>query len=365
MPSSPAEPAAEAVSTRIAEPALAQFIADVLRACAVAPEQAQAVAAALTEASLRGVDSHGARLLPHYAKVARTGRINPRAQISVRHTGPGTAVLDADDGFGHWAGFAAIDEGVALARSAGIAAVAVINSSHFGAAGCYALRAAAAGCVGLVLANSDKVVLPHDAIVKFHGTNPLAFAAPVAGGRPYLLDMATSAVPWNRVQDYAVRGLPVPEDAAVDAEGRPTTDGKAAEALLPLGGVRYGFKGAGLASMLEIFSAVMTGMGHCGELLSMAGPDFATPRRLGQFYIVVDPGRFVSQAAYDAGMASYLKALRGVPAQPGREVMAPGDREWRVERERLATGIPVPGQLQASFEALAAELGVPAPAWRE
>lgn len=335
-----------------------QFIADVLDRCGSDPSQSRSVAAALTEASLRGVDSHGARLLVHYAKVVRGGRINAVPILSTERTGPGTIIVDGDNGFGHHASFYAIDEAVELSRTSGIAAVSVINSSHFGAAGCYALRAAAAGKVALAFANSDPFVLPHDGTAPFHGTNPFAFAAPVAGQRPYLFDMATSMVPWNRVQDLMAKGLPLPRGIAVDAKGVPTEDPTQSAALLPLGGTDYGHKGAGLASVLEILSAVMTGSPHCMEMLSMGGPDYSTPRRLGHFFIVIDPDRFVPRPLYDAGMAAYLGNLRAAPAKEGKKVMAPGDREWDVEIDRTRLGIPVAPALKGFFDTLADEVGM-------
>ena len=338
--------------------AVRAFIDTALRAAGADAAHAGSVADALTEASLRGVDSHGARLLVHYARVVRTGRINPSPRLAAEVTGPGTVIVDGDNGFGHHASYFAVDEAVKLAATAGIAAASVINSSHFGAAGCYALRAAAAGMAGFAFCNSDSFVLPHDGVAPFHGTNPFAFAAPVAGSRPYLLDMATSMVPWNKVQDMAAKGLKLPPDVAVDAAGRPTTEPMDSAALLPLGGIGFGHKGAGLASVMEIVSAVMTGMPHCADLLGMVGPDDTTPRRLGHFFIVIDPERFVPRAVYDLGMAAYLGSLRAAPAQPGKSVMAPGDREWKVEIERSRDGIPFAPALKVAFDAIAADLDI-------
>jgi LDH2 family malate/lactate/ureidoglycolate dehydrogenase len=337
---------------------LTAFVTGALAARGSAPLQAEAVARALVSASLRGVDSHGVRLLPHYLRALQGGRIAKAPEVTVERTAPGAAILDADNGFGHHAGYRAIAEGCALAREAGVAGISVINSSHFGAAGCYALDAAEAGFVAFAFCNSDPFVLPHDAEAPFHGTNPLAFAAPVPGQRPFLFDMATSIVPWNRIRDYEMKGLPVPEDVAVDAAGAMTTDPAAVAALLPLGGMRFGFKGAGLAAVMEVVSAALTGMGHCSRLLQMSGDDMTTPRRLGQFYVVIDPDRFVPRAVYEAGIAAYLADLRAVPARPGTRVMAPGDREWATLEERSVRGIPVAPALLAEFTGIARDLGL-------
>jgi len=317
------------------------------------------VAEALTTTSLRGVDSHGIRLLIHYAHVVERGRVNPRPQLSFRPSGPGTGVVDGDNGFGHYASFFAVDRAIELAQEVGIAAVSVIHSSHFGAAGCYVLRAANQGWVALGTCNSDSFVLPHEGVQPFHGTNPIAFAAPVPGERPFLMDMATSVIPWNRVQDLKMRRQSMPPDVSVDPQGEPTLDPEQSAALLPLGGMRYGYKGAALASMAEVLSAVMTGMPYCGRLLAMAGPDFSTSRHLGHFFMVIDPKRFISAELYEAGMRAYLDDLRAQPARPRTQVLAPGDREWAIEAQRLEEGIPIPVPLRQEFDQLADRLHIP------
>lgn len=339
---------------------LALFIASALTARGSVPEQADAVTRALVSASLRGVDSHGVRLLGHYLRALDGGRIARTPTLSTRQAASGAAIVDADNGFGHYAGFQAIAVGCNLAREAGIVGVSVINSSHFGAAGCYALEAAERGFIAFAFCNSDPFVLLHDAQTPFHGTNPIAFAAPVPGQRPFLLDMATSVVPWNRIKDCESKGLPLPEDVAVDGEGRLTTDPGSVAALLSLGGVQFGFKGAGLAAVMEVLSAALTGMGHCASLLPMSGPDMSTPRRLGQFYIVINPDVFVPRPIYEAGMSAYLADLRSTPARPGARVMAPGDREWDCLEERSVRGIPVAPAHIDEFRHIAAESGLDA-----
>jgi ureidoglycolate dehydrogenase (NAD+) len=340
-------------------PSVRQFVASALEAVGTRPQSAVAVAEVLTDTSLRGVDSHGIRLLPHYARVAERGRVNPGATPSYQKTGPATGTVDAENGFGHPASYRAIDEAMQLALDSGVACVSVTRSSHFGAAGCYALRAAARGFVALCTCNSDSFVLPHDGLQPFHGTNPLAFAAPVAGDQPFLLDMATSVIPWNRVQDLRHEGRELPPDVSVDAQGQPTLDPERSAALLPLGGTQFGYKGAGLAAMAEVLSAVLTGMPHCSRILPMAGPDLSTPRHLGHFFIVIDPRRLVSPEVYDRGMRGYLSDLRGQPARASRRVMAPGDREWSVEEQRREHGIPLSEPLRREFEELAERLRIP------
>jgi ureidoglycolate dehydrogenase (NAD+) len=344
---------------------ISEFATNALMAAGTQLEAAQSVANALTETSLRGVDSHGIRLLLHYIKGVKGGRINPNPQLAFSRTGGGTGIVDGDNGFGHHASYFAIDRAVALAQETGVGAVSVINSSHFGAAGSYVLRAAHQGLVGLGFCNSDSFVLAHDGLHSFHGTNPIAFAAPVPGEEPFLLDMATSVVPWNRVQDYLMEGLSLPPDVTVDSTGEPTIDPAQSDALLPLGGTIFGFKGAGLASMIEILCAVMTGSPCCSRLPAMKGPDFSTPRHMGQFFLAIDYRRFISHEVYEAGMQGYLRDLRGQSAKTGRRVMAPGDREWSIKEERKQHGIPVMRRLREELDCLSDDLGIRKITYRE
>lgn len=303
---------------------------------------AEATTRALMHASRIGVDSHGVRLAEHYATMLRGGRINGAPTLSSRRTAAATAVLDGDDGLGHLVGARAMTLAVEIAREAGVGAVGVVRSSHFGAAGAYAILAAEAGMIGFATTNSDSIVAPFEGAQALHGTNPLAFAAPVEGGKPWLFDMATSSIPFNRVLLYRSLGSVLPANVAADASGVMTRDPAAAAMLMPAGGAEYGFKGAGLAGVATLFSAVLTGTTLDQAMLPMGGPEIATPRGLGHFFLAVDPVRFAGATAFAAGMRAYLEALRGVSSTvEGGAVLAPGDREWRVETERLRDGIPV------------------------
>lgn len=303
---------------------------------------AGAATRAMLHASRIGVDSHGVRLTPHYARVLRSGRVNPTPRMQPRRTAAGSAILDADNALGHAAAYAAMDLACSMAKEAGIAAVGVVRSSHYGAAGAYALAGAEAGLIAVSMSNTDAVVALHGGAERFHGTNPIAVAAPVPDQKPWLLDMATSSVPFNRVLLYKALGRFLPEGVAADQSGRPTQDPAEVEMLMPLGGTDFGFKGAGLAGLVTILSAVLTGGALDHQMIRMAETDdFQTPRLLGHFCLAIDPAHFAGRALYDEAMTRYLAGLRASAAREGETVMAPGDREWAVEAERRRTGIPV------------------------
>ena len=214
---------------------------------------------------------------------------------------------------GHIAMYRAKDEACAIARDCGIGMASVINSTHFGAAGAFTIAAADAGFIGFVAANTGALVVPHGGTESIHGTNPISFCAPNPGGDPFLLDMATSSIPWNRVLRYRKEALELPEEVAVGGNGHFVTDPNFAVALAPLGGKDFGFKGAGLAGMAEILSAVLTGM----------------------------------------RLQAYLD---GFARQPG--TYAAGGPEWQRRRQREVEGIFLPDSLYAEHEAAAHQAGV-------
>jgi LDH2 family malate/lactate/ureidoglycolate dehydrogenase len=326
----------------VGESVLRERVLAALMSAGADEASAQACTRALMHASRVGCDSHGVRLAPHYAAMMRSGRVNPRPRRQVRRTGVGTAVLDADDGLGHASAYAAMELACELAGAAGIGAVGVARSSHFGAAGAYAVAGAAAGFIALATTNADSLVALHGGRRAFHGTNPLAVAAPVPRQKPWLMDFATSSVSFNKVALAQALGTMLPDGVAADADGARTRDPANAAMLLPLGGGEFGYKGAGLAGLATLLSAVLTGTTLDHAMLPMfRTDDFHSPRNLGHFCLALDPDRFVGRAAWDDAIGRYLAALRDVPTRPGERVLAPGDREWETEATRARSGIPI------------------------
>ncbi|QKV17703.1 Ldh family oxidoreductase [Oricola thermophila] len=340
--------------------ALEGFCHAVLLAAGADEATADAAVSAMMHGSRLGVDSHGVRLLDHYVRALRGGRIAAAPKLRLVSETGATASLDAGHAHGALAAYTAMDHALRLADQFGIGAVAIRNTSHFGPAGAYAIRAAERGCMGLAVCNSDSFVRLHDGAERFHGTNPVAFAVPVAGERPWLLDMATSAITYNRVQLHRSIGADLPTGVASAEDGTETVDPDGAAMLAPLGGL-FGFKGAGLAGMVEILSAALAGMRFSAEILPMSGPDFATPREMGAFVLAIRPTAFLAEDTFAQGVHRYLAALRGSAARPGATVMAPGDREWAEEKRRLAGGVPIDPETERAFRRLGREYGVEPP----
>lgn len=160
------------VQTLVAPDLLEARVENALRQAGAAQDSAAAAVRAMMHASRIGVDSHGVRLVVHYDRVLRGGRVNGTPSMTVRRTAAATAVVDGDNALGHHAAYVAMGQAIELARESGIGAVGVIRSSHFGAAGAYARIAAEAGMIGFATTNSDRVVAPFQGREAFHGTNP-------------------------------------------------------------------------------------------------------------------------------------------------------------------------------------------------
>jgi ureidoglycolate dehydrogenase (NAD+) len=314
------------------------------------------VAAALVETSLRGVDSHGVARLPVYVERLRGGVINPRPRPSVVRRDGAVALLDGDQGPGQVAAVVATDLSVELAREHGVGVVAVRRSAHYGAAAHYTMRAARAGMVALSMTNTEPLVIAYGGSEPALGTNPISLAAPSASGI-FNLDMATSQVAINRIYNARDEGRPIPEGWGVDERGEPTTDPAAMRAGVPLGG----YKGYGLAVMVEVLCGVLAGAGvrhGVGELYG-AGTE---PQDVGHFHLALDPERTVGRDRFAAVLDGLLGELRASPPAPGfDEVLVPGDPEDRARAERERTGVPIEPALWAGLVALSDELGVPVP----
>jgi len=327
-----------------------------LRAVGVDDADAASVAQSLVQTNLWGIDSHGIARLPHYLNRITHGSIKPRPQIVVTPTGPSTAQVDGDQGLGIIVSHRTNRVAIGLARASGIGAVGVSDSSHCGAVGLYARDAAREGLIGIAFTHSDKIAAPHGGHQPFLGTNPIAMAFPREDGEPVCLDMATTPIPWNRVMNARREGHTLPEDVAVDANGAPTTDAHAAAALRPLGGLEYGHKGYGLALVVELLCGPLNG-NLWGPQIGPMYAELTRPRRIGAFFIVIDPARFAGGASFAASVELIARALA---AQPG-QVLMPGDPELAEERRRRVDGVPIEPGLRDEMRAWSERLGVTSP----
>jgi ureidoglycolate dehydrogenase (NAD+) len=340
----------EGVERRVGAAALERWTRALLEAAGLATDPAATVAETLVWTSLRGTDSHGVARVPLYAERLRTGVLNGRPRPTVVQRDGAIAVVDGDHGPGQPVAVLATDLSVDLAREHGVGLAVVRRSGHYGAAAFYAVRAAAAGFVGMSLTNAEPGVIPYGGIEPALGTNPIALAAPAGGGAIFNLDMATSQVALNRINNARDEGRPIPAGWGVDAHGEATTDPAKVVAGVPLGG----YKGYALALMVEVLCGVLAGAG--------ARTDDGI-RNIGHFHLAIDPERTVGRSAFASALGDLLDELRAIPPARGfDEVLVAGDPEDRARARRERDGIPIEPALWAKLTALSDELGVSVPA---
>ena len=302
----------------------------------MASSDAFLLAESLVQTSRWGVDSHGIARLPHYLERLTRGSIKARPDIVVKETGPSTAQVNGDQGQGIVVAHYAAKVAAEMARKSGVSAVGVSNSSHCGAMALYTRPAARAGLIAIAFTHSDSMAAPFGGTRAFFGTNPIAIAFPRAGHEPACLDMATTSIPFNRVINARREGHPLPPGVAFDEQGTVTTDADAARSLLPLGGSEFGYKGYGLALMIDLLCGPLNGNPY-GPTISNMFTELDKPRDLGAFFLMLDPARFAGGETLARAVETVAQALSREPGAP----QMPGDPEIREESIRSVEGIPV------------------------
>jgi LDH2 family malate/lactate/ureidoglycolate dehydrogenase len=346
-------------------PLLRTWTAALLGALGTPDDVAADVAEVLVAADRRGIASHGTARLANYVALVEARVMDPAARPKLEVERAALARFDARNGWGHHAGRVATDWAIGRARDAGSAIAVVRNSNHYGIAGWYALRAAAAGMIGLSFTNSSPLVAPTRALRPLIGTNPIALAAPAGRWGAFCLDMATSTIPRGRIEVAARRGEAIPVGWAIGPDGRPaTTAGTAlAGALLPLGGLEEtaGYKGYGLGLAVDLLTGVLAGASFGPHIVGLFSTD--APSDLGQSFWAIDPAAIDEPGAFEQRLEGYLDTLTSaetVPDAPGR-VLAPGEPEAQAERRADREGIAIDARHHASLIELGDRFSIPFP----
>ena len=340
---------------RVAPERLSAWAFACLSKVGVPEAEARLVADSLVQTSVWGVDSHGVLRLTHYLRRLTIGSIKAAATPVVMRSGPVTAQVHGEDGLGIIHAALAMEVAIEMARESGVGVVGVGHSSHCGAMQLYTRMAAREHLVGIAMTHSSSVVVPFGGKQKYFGTNPISIAFPRAAGEPVCLDMATSQVAWNKVLNARIEGYDLEPGLAVDDQGNPTTDPHQARAAIPLGGPVYGYKGYGLAFMVDLLCGVMNGMTFGRHINSMY-EDLEHPRKIGHFLLALDPGRFAGGDTMEATIDALIADLR-----TQGEILYPGEPEEIAQRERLESGIPVDTEALADMVAWSRKLGVQPP----
>lgn len=325
---------------RLALDALKDLARRVLVASRTSPANARVVADALVAADADGIASHGVARLPAYADQARAGKVDGFAEPHLVETAPAVVRVDARSGFAFPAIALGLERAAELVARTGVVAVGVANSHHFGVAGHPVEGMAAKGYVALAFGNSPAGIAPWGGAKAVFGTNPVAFACPRREGPPVVVDLSLSKVARGRIKLAADKGEPIPAGWAVDAEGRPTTDARAAMggSMLPIGDA----KGAALVLMVELLAAALTGSNFGYEASSFFDAE-GPPPNVGQFFLVLDPGRLAGERF----LSRVEDLVAAIAAQPGTRI--PGARRHAMRDRARREGIEIPTALHADL----------------
>jgi (2R)-3-sulfolactate dehydrogenase (NADP+) len=317
------------------------LVADALTRCRTRRDNAACVARALVTAEADGLKGHGLTRVPSYAAQAQAGKVDGLAVPAIERPRPGAAMIDAQNGFAYPALDAAVALLPELARAAGIACAASRRSPHCGAAGHPVERLAAQGLVAMMFANTPAAIAPWGGATPVFGTNPIAFACPLPGRPPVVIDLALSKVARGNILAAKQKQERIPQGWALDAAGRPTTDPDAALAgtMLPVGDA----KGTALALMVELLAAGLTGAKFAAEASSFLDAE-GPPPGTGQLVIAFDP------AAFGGSLERFGALIAAIESQPGARL--PGTRRLAARRKAAREGLLVSDALLREIEAL-------------
>ncbi|MCC2613185.1 Ldh family oxidoreductase [Neorhizobium petrolearium] len=318
------------------------LVKSVFEANGVLTETARSVARALVHAEAAGQYGHGLRRIPAYIGQARSGKVDGKARPVATRPRPAVLSVDAALGYAYPAFDLAVAELPAIARKQGVALGLVHRSHHAGVMALTVERFAELDLVALMFANAPASMAAWGGRKRLFGTNPIAFAAPVAGEDPLVIDLALSTVAAGKIMAAKQKGVDIPEGWAFDREGRPTTDPN--EALKGLMAPSGGAKGAALALMVEILAAGLTGSNFSYEASSFM-EEKGTPPSVGQMLIVIDPSAGAGSAA-----ERIAELAREMTAEEG--VRLPGRRGQTSRRTAIEQGLDIDDELIASIRAL-------------
>ena len=329
---------------------LAGWLGGAFIACGLETEAAALAARVLVRTNARGVETHGVSRALVYAQKLKSGELSARPDVRYedRH---GTLHCHAGRGLGQVVAIGAVREAVRRAAGTGFVPVIIHDVGHLAALGLFALEAAEAGMIAIVAQSTPPLMALPGSKGAAIGNNPLAFASPVPGGAPLVFDIAASGVARGNVLAAAREQREIPPGWAIDAEGHPTTDAKAAlaGAMLPMAG----HKGIGLAMMVQCLAGSLSGALPAAVTGSTPG---SAPSSVGAFLLVANPDLVAGRAAYETHMAGWLDAYRRASGPGGRY---PGERAARLEAERMRNGIPLTDGVVAELRRLGGTTGVP------
>ena len=311
-------------------------------------EHAKICADALINAEQVGAYGHGLSRLKMYCDRIKKKVINAKPKIKIKNISQSISQIDANDSIGFVAADIAIKTAIKNAKKTGIGLVGVKNSGHYGLSGYYAEQATKKNLVTMIFTNAPPAVAPHGALKSLFGTNPICFGTPTGSKVPFILDTSISMINRGKIRVAARNNQKIPEGVALDNKGRPTTDAR--EALKGVQLPIAGFRGSGLAWMVDILSGVLTGGNHAGKVKDPFD-DFSGPQNIGHLFFTFKPNLFVNN--YSQRIKENIRIIKKLPKIKGvKEILYPGQNKFKRFQINSKKEINIPANIAEDIRLL-------------
>ena len=327
---------------------LNQIIVKIFKKNGLSTNHAIICSKALINAEHVGAHSHGLARLKMYCDRIQKKVINPKPKIKIKKISQSITQIDANNSIGFVAADIGIKKAIKNAKKTGIGLVGIKNSGHYGLSGYYAEQAVKKNLIVFCFTNAPPAIAPHGAKKSLFGTNPICFGTPTSSKIPFILDTAVSVINRGKIRVAAKIGKKIPKGVALDKLGKDTTDAKKA-----LEGVQLpiaGFRGSGLAWMVDILSGVMTGGNHGGKVKDPFD-DFSGPQNIGHLFITMKPNLFVGN--YSERIKENIKRIKKLPKIKGvKEILYPGQNKYQRYKKNLNKKINIPKNIAEDLKKL-------------
>jgi len=303
----------------------------------------------IIKAELSNAPSHGLARLKMYCERLGKKLINPKPKIKIKKISQSISHVDANNSIGFIAGDIGIKTAIKSAQKTGFGLVGIKNSGHYGLSSFYAEQAVKKKLMVWCFTNAPPAIAPYGSRKALFGTNPICFGTPTGNKVPFILDMSTSMINRGKIRRAAKLGLKIPKGVALDKFGRPTTDPKKAieGVQLPIAG----FKGSGLAWMIDIISGVLTGANHGGKAKDPFD-DFSGPQNIGHLFIVIKPSIFIGNNYLDQ-IKKNIRIIKKLPKiKKGNQILYPGEKKYLNFSKNLKKSIVIPKNILEDMKKL-------------
>lgn len=322
---------------KIFAPELEAKITETLVAKGLNKQCSEATAECMVMADMFGIVTHGSVVLPSHIQRIENGGYNLNPSFNVVSESDSFSVIDADNAIGFASASYCMDYAITRAGESGIYTVFSRNANAYGAASCYAMMAARKGMIGITCCNSPAAMAPIGGKDRLFGTNPLSAVIPTGTDEPIIVDMATSKVAKSKFLQMKREGKPLGDGWALDRDGNPTTDPD--EGIQGLVCPMEGFKGYGLALIIDILAGVLSGAAWQDKVNRFYNEE-GKPMNVGHFFMVIDPERVMGKCYWDIIKAYVANIRNSTPASDG-EIAIPGDDKFAARKRNSAEGIEI------------------------